>query len=131
MVGSKAYGTEHAEHSLIDVCLFTAIFLHEAVKRMQGDVTQRRCFVFQSGRYLSVWFADGNNPAGRGTMPKTTEEKSAGKGRCEPRSSDGRVDFEQGDRRWVTTEPGILSLFLNEHPAHGAGRCSIKLVLAE
>lgn len=64
-------------------------------------------------------------------MPKTTEEKSAGKGRCEPRSSDGRVDFEQGDRRWVTTEPGILSLFLNEHPAHGAGRCSIKLVLAE
>ena len=82
VVGSRAYGTEHAEHSLIDMCLFTAIFLHEARKRMQGDVTQRRRFVFQSGRYLSVRFADGNNPAVQGTTPKTTEEKSTGKGKA-------------------------------------------------
>ena len=82
MAGSRAYRTEHAEHSWTDMCLFTAIFLHEAMKRMQGDVTQRRCFVFQGGRYLSMRFADGNNPAVQGTMPKTTEEKSTGKGKA-------------------------------------------------
>ena len=27
-------------------------------------------------------FADGNNPAVQGTMPKTTEEKSTGKGKA-------------------------------------------------
>lgn len=34
------------QNTLIDVCLFTAIFLREAMKRMQGDVTQRRRSVF-------------------------------------------------------------------------------------
>ena len=79
---------------------------------MQGDVTQRRRFVFQSGRYLSVRFADGNNQQCRAQRRKPQKRNPLGKGRREPRSSDGRLDFERGDRLWPATEPGILSLFL-------------------
>lgn len=49
---------------------------------MEGDVTQRRVFVFKGGRYLSLWFANGSDPVVLGMMWKTTEEKPTGRERA-------------------------------------------------
>lgn len=63
-------------------------------------------------------FADGNNPAVQGLTPKTTEEKSTGKGKgVNPRAPDGRLDFERETDCGRPLEPGILSLFLMNTPS--------------
>lgn len=114
-----AAGDEQSmQNTLIDGCLFTAIFLHEAMKRMQGDVTQRRRPVFQSGRYLELCcLLMGITQQCRAQRRKPQKRNPLGKGRRELPELGWKVDFERGDRLWPTTEPGILSLpHMNTQP---------------
>ena len=58
---SEASSCSGTPRKLFDRHVFIHIFLCAGMKRMEGEMTRRR--VFNGGRSLSVWFADGNGPA--------------------------------------------------------------------